>query len=68
MIWDRLERHLLVDGVFYKDKVAEPEKATIEAYTDAMREVRLGLEYENVTGDGGGSGALPDGASAMWEG
>jgi hypothetical protein len=90
VIRDRLEKHLLLDGVFYEEQVADPEElieqglsrdeamerafvdkpktATIEAYTDAMREVRLGLEYENVTGDGGGSGALPDGASAMWEG
>jgi hypothetical protein len=89
VIRDRLERHLLTDGVFYDKQVADvddliesgmdPEAAreaafvkkpkiqTLEAYTDAMREVRLGLDYEGVTGDSGGSGALPDGASAMWE-
>jgi hypothetical protein len=89
VIRDRLERHLLTDGVFYDKQIADvdeliesgmdPEAAreaafvkkprvqTLEAYTDAMREVRLGLDYEGVTGDSGGSGALPDGASAMWE-
>jgi len=66
VIRDRLEKHLLLDGVFYEDKVADPDElieqgfsrdeamerafvdkpktATIEAYTAACREVRLGLE------------------------
>ena len=89
VIRDRLERHLLMDGVFYEDQVADPDDlieqglspdeamdkafvdkpktATIEAYTNSCREVRLGLEYEGVTGVGNGTGALPDGVSALWK-
>jgi len=91
VIRDRLEEHLLIDGVFYEDQIADPDElveqglsrdeamerafvdkpktATIEAYTDACREIRLGLKYEGVSGNtsGGGSGGLPEGASALWE-
>lgn len=90
-IRDRLEEHLLIDGVFYEDQIADPDElveqglsrdeamerafvnnpktATIEAYTDACREIRLGLKYEGVSGNtsGGGPGELPEGASALWE-
>jgi hypothetical protein len=66
VIRDRLEGHLLIDGVFYEYQIADPDElveqglsrdeamecafvvkpktATIEAYTDACREVRLGLD------------------------
>jgi hypothetical protein len=93
VIRDRLEQHLLVDGVFYEDQIADPDElveqglsrdeamerafvdkpktATVEAYTDACREVRLGLDYESISSGGqpstSGSGGIPDGASAMWE-
>ena len=81
VIRDKLERHLLTEGPFYTDKIGDPDDfenpddafvkkpktATLEAYTDAMREVRLGCDYEGITGENSGSGALPDGASAMWE-
>jgi hypothetical protein len=93
VIRDRLEKHLLLDGPFYEERVADPEElmeqgfsrdeamerafvdkpktATVEAYTDACREVRLGLNYESISSGGqsstSGSGGIPDGASAMWE-
>jgi len=81
VIRDELEADLLKNGLFRPTKVGDPEdyknpedafvempkKATIDAYTDALREVRLGKEYEGVTGNGDGAGPHGD-VSTLWEG
>ena len=70
--------HLVTDDTVYscgeameRAFVDKPKTATVEAYTDACREVRLGLKYESISSGGqsstSGSGGIPDGASAMWE-
>ena len=91
VIRDELQEHLILDGVFYEDQIADvdeliedgvpPERAeelafvdkpkvgTLDALDSISKEVRLGLKYEGVSGNGagGGSGGVPDGVSAMWD-
>lgn len=43
-----------------------PKGQTLEAWTDAMRELRLGLKYEGVSGNQSGGGTRYE-DSTMWE-
>lgn len=44
-----------------------PKKGTVEAYTDALREVRLGLKHEGISGPGSGGPGGTINISSLWE-